>query len=82
MNIIIIFTISTTIITIIITIIREEVEQKENIAALAVGQAKVGLIMISMMMMICPKKEILEIFVILAQRDIWTNFPLGKMVRR
>ena len=80
--IIIIITINTTIITIIITIIREEVEQKENIAALAVGQAKVGLIMISMMMMICPKKEILEIFVILAQRDIWTNFPLGKMVRR
>ena len=83
-TIIITININTTIITIIITIIREEVEQKENIAALAVGQAKVGLIMITMMMVICPKKEIWtpEIFVILAQRDIWTNFPLGKMVGR
>ena len=48
-TIIITININTTIITIIITIIREEVEQKENIAALAVGQAKVGLIMITMM---------------------------------
>ena len=34
----------TIMITIMMNIIREEVEQKENIAALAVGQAKVGLV--------------------------------------
>ena len=40
----------TNIISIIIIIIREEVEQKENIAALAVGQAKVDFVMLMMMM--------------------------------